>query len=235
MKTIDPLELQRLVDGELDFEQTQQLLKLAESDPKSWRLIASSFIENQMWQSEFADDASVGEALAVNHFEQGKSFGSGYVKWFSLAAMVLLAASVAFLLDDSESGLVNSGLVNSGAGMGGLPVDVADNGQPLPDTSSFPRFDNTGDNLNQMPAMYQVQMEGPDGNTYVDSQVPLYTTDLGDARKWLGREEVPEKMRRKLADSGYGVVHDVRYLRGQLNDGRSFLIPVRNYRFSPGQ
>ena len=230
MKTIEPLDLQRLIDGELDFEQTQQMLKLAESDPESWRLIASSFIENQMWQSEFAVDTVAGEDMAVNRFEQGKSFGSGYVKWFSLAAMVLLAASVAFLFNDSETGVAGAGVEDQ------VPSQkLVSDGEIQQDINTIPRFDNGGDDLNQMPAMYQVQMEDPNGNTFVDSQVPLYTADLVNARKWLGRSEVSEQMRRELADSGYGVIHDVRYLRGRLKDGRNFLIPVRNYRFSPGQ
>lgn len=223
MTTIDPLELQRLIDGELDFEQTQRLLNLAESNPDSWRLIASGFVENQVWELGFADDPVAGRDVAAKSFEPGNRFNAGYIKWFSLAAMVLLAASVAFLFEDPGSGLVD----------GNLGSQVVDAGGLLPDIE-IPK-DNGGYDLNQIPAMYNVQLQGPDGNTFVDTQVPLYTSDLVDAGKWLRQTEVPEQMRRRFSDSGYGISQDVRYIRGQLKDGRNFLIPVRNYRFSPDQ
>lgn len=50
MNSIDPITLQRLVDGELDLPQVQQLIKEADVSPDQWRDIATAMIEDRLWQ-----------------------------------------------------------------------------------------------------------------------------------------------------------------------------------------
>lgn len=50
MNSIDPITLQRLVDGELDLPQVQQLIKEVDVSPDQWRDIATAMIEDRLWQ-----------------------------------------------------------------------------------------------------------------------------------------------------------------------------------------
>ena len=50
MNSIDPITLQRLVDGELDLPQVQQLIKEIDVSPDQWRDIATAMIEDRLWQ-----------------------------------------------------------------------------------------------------------------------------------------------------------------------------------------
>ena len=49
------LQLQRLVDGQLDRGQVQQLLAKAQRQPELWQQIALAFVEDQIWQAEIGD------------------------------------------------------------------------------------------------------------------------------------------------------------------------------------
>ncbi len=97
------MQLQRLVDGELDFAEIQQLMQSAESKPELWRQIASAFIENQLWLAQFADHAGMPATQAVVPVKPEpppKAVLPGRVngiRWWSIAAMLALALTVAFL------------------------------------------------------------------------------------------------------------------------------------------
>lgn len=229
MNTIDPIQLQRLIDGELDFEQTRELIQEVQGDAEAWRLIASSFIENQLWESEFVDeDELLGGKFSAKKRHAPSTSGFSSVRGFALAAMVMLAASVSVLFVNSlDSDRTESpGIVNN---------------VPDPGTGILPPMDQQlvqrnakRSDLNQMPALYQVKLQDSNGDSVIDSEVPLYSGRRSEAERWLEQLDRSE-LARRAADSGYQVDRDIRYLKGQFKDGRNFLIPVRNYRFSPGQ
>lgn len=54
MNSIDPILLQRLIDGELELNQVQQLVKEADLSSVQWREIAVAMIEDRIWQSTFS-------------------------------------------------------------------------------------------------------------------------------------------------------------------------------------
>jgi hypothetical protein len=58
MNDINPLDLQRLVDGECDDAEIRSLLTDAESNPENWRAMASAFVEDQVWQKQFRSDGT---------------------------------------------------------------------------------------------------------------------------------------------------------------------------------
>jgi len=65
MKPIDPLQLQRLVDGELDQPQIQQMLSAANATPQQWQEIAVGFVENQIWERAFLSDETASSPASV--------------------------------------------------------------------------------------------------------------------------------------------------------------------------
>lgn len=222
---MDPIQLQRLVDGELSFEQTQSVLCGAKDQPQLWETIATAFVENQIWQSEFSSQLEcssaakpVGSAIATER----SAYQVG--RWFALAASLLLAVSVGFLVSwpsDSVPG-ENSGLLA--------------NGQQASANTSLERGAEL-DDLNQRPAVYhRVQVEDPTGNQYLNSDVPLYRVNPQELEHYVSNDGyLSDDVRRRAADSGYNMQKNVRFLSGRLNDGRRFVIPVRKYSFSQGQ
>ena len=224
---MEPIQLQRLVDGELSFEETQRILQFAESNPDFWRLIASSFVENQVWQSKFCDqhelahdsDQRSKHSQAAGGHSRHPSMG-----WLALAASLLLAVSIIFLL-------TGPGPADHGA----VPALLAGN-QSEPIRNAVVDSDPQLDDLNQRPAVYhRVQVEDPTGHQYVNSDVPLYSVDPSELQKFVSKDYLPEDVRQRAADSGYGLQQNIRFLSGRLNDGRRFVIPVRKYSFFQGQ
>ena len=223
---MEPVQLQRLVDGELNFEETQQILKSAEDNPDLWRSIASSFVENQLWQSEFCGQHGFNmdsqlQTKPMRPVDSRSYFRTG---WLALAASLLLAISIGGLLVNSDS-----------LGPETQPVSLADNTEVLQNANALVD-DPQLDDLNQRPAVYhRVQVEDPTGHQYVNSDVPLYSVDPSELQKFISKDDLPEDVRQRAADSGYGLQQNIRFLSGRLNDGRRFVIPVRKYSFFQGQ
>lgn len=68
---IDPLELQRLVDDQLDAEEQSCLLAWAEQYPENWRSIATAFLEQQQFRRLLrADDSPLSSAPTIASSKQ---------------------------------------------------------------------------------------------------------------------------------------------------------------------
>ncbi len=235
MSAIEPVEIQRLVDGELSFEQTQWLLQRAEAQPESWRLIASSFVENQIWQSEFFDGDSSELAVAEKkRFSRATSFGIEASRWISLAALVMLSATIGAVVARytvSPTGATsNSLVVNDGSH--GESISEENLGE-YESPQTLVRNDGNDDGFNKVP-LYQFEVEDALGNSVVDSQVPLYSGRHNGIENWLKDLERSDHAI-PAPRSGYRMDRNIRYFRGRMNDGRDLIIPVRNYRYAPGQ
>ena len=259
---IDKLRLQRLVDNELGFDETRQLLQDIENETKdsqaeTWRAVAGAFVESQLIRSQFIDRGSLDHESPASEFNagQGGKIGNdsklhktqnskiqnsktqnsngtipGSVRWLSLAALVLLSITVATVLNN----------LPSGEPAGATGTMVASTQEPVPgdviaaqNMTSNQAID--GNDLNQSPAVYRMQVEDPAGKQYLDSDVPLYAGSRSDASKWIRNVDLPQSVYQRAENSGYHIQQDVRYLSGRLRDGRAFVIPVSKYSFSPEQ
>ena len=233
MNLIEPLQLQRLVDGELDLEETRQLLQLAVREPASWREIATTFVENRIWQSEFVDRSETEPENPAKHVGDLKLKSTSSVSvprswWPSLAASMALALSVGFLIGQHDHDSSDE-------------VALADTDQIADSTGTDPapfaltQADQQSNGLDLNPAVYHMQLQDQNGNQYLDSEIPLYAAKQNDDLRLLQHSKIPDSIREQASDSGYQVQQGIRYVSGQLDDGRQFVIPIRNYRFSPNQ
>ncbi len=133
MNPIDPLQLQRLVDGELDNAETQELLRQAEQMPEQWQEIATGFVENQIWnrafqanpksaptsdskfdsnlqaafESETDSQHDLNPELAVNQNSTHGSNQSNF-SWWVMAASILAAVSIGYMASQIQNGSVSS-------------------------------------------------------------------------------------------------------------------------------
>lgn len=230
--------MQRLVDGELVYVEIRQLMQAAENNPELWRQIAAAFVEDQIWRAEFADEAGTCEAESTatpalaSRPPAGPAGHMNGVRWLSMAAMLTLAVTVGFLGGRGDFSSRPRLLDPDGvAGTNRSVPDVTSPAAPIALAQNETR--NNTPQIN--PAFYHMQLEDPQGNRYLDSEIPLYPVNQSTDLRRLGPGTIPREVQEQARNSGYQVQQDVRYVSGQLNDGRRFIIPIRNYRFSPNQ
>ena len=139
MKPIDPLQLQRLVDGELDIQQVQQLLRDAEQTPEQWQEIATGFVENQIWNRAFQSTSkpepetnpvlknelgAVTSSMKQPPHDQTSvnRTGNSNFSWWVIAASLLAAVSIGYMASEIQGRNLPSSLTeNHSVG----PIDTA--------------------------------------------------------------------------------------------------------------
>lgn len=220
MNAKDPMRIQRLIDGELSIEEVQQLLSAIEPESDQWKNIATGFVENQMLQSQFDMLDSPPPTQDIENrsssFPEASKLPHAWI--WSLAASALLTMSIGVL--------IGANYFSNDALQGNFPA-VA-NSQTAGEGVASMQLENT-------PAVYRMQVEDKDGNQFIDTDIPFYQdADWNDVGQHIF-EEYPADVRNKVLNSGYDLQQDTRYLRGRLNDGRRFVIPIRNTKFAPYQ
>lgn len=259
MKPIDPLQLQRLVDGELDENQVQQILANAKVNPDQWQEIAVGFVENQTWSRAFKNRDSSEEASSRN--ENGSTSGSALGSparafdhplaktensrrptnhsWWVLAACVMVAATIGYMASEIQNrNLPGSTLVDNMPSVSSplLATDNATGGARPGNGTPTPRPQMT-----QADYHLEVPQEhlGELGSAGPVAPVPLFTVNNVEQLKRLNQQRntpaISPEMLKQLTGSGYQMEQDINYISGRLGDGRSFVVPVRTIRFIPGQ
>ncbi len=243
MKTIDPLQLQRLVDGELSVEQTQRLLHEANESPDQWREIAVGFVENQTWNHAFQlpelDLVPVVASQPINEISNAKPTTSRHagsnLSWLVMAASLVAAAAIGYMFSEIQSRNLPG------------PIAVSETLAPRPLLANLPTEQLHDDAHPQMTqADYHLELPaeqlGELGSAGPLKPVPLYAVDnpeqlrrLNELSRWQSTPAVSDEVLRQLVGSGYQMKQDVDYVSGQLEDGRSFVVPIRTIRFAAGQ
>ena len=245
MKSIDPLQVQRLVDSELDDVQVQQMLTDAKETPEHWREIAIGFIENQTWSRAFRNrDASSefrgGHDSVVSHAKSSKTHSSQWSPNYSRLAMatsVMLAATIGYMLSQIQnrslpvSSIENVPPVSSPL----LAEDASATSQDIRDSFA------TGPQLTQADYHLEVPQEhlGDLASAGPVAPVPLFPiNNVEQLNQFTNQTRTPAispEVLRQFAGSGYQMEQDVNYISGRLGDGRSFVVPIRTIRFRQGQ
>ena len=214
MKSLDPIQLQRLVDGELELAEIQTMLARVES--QDWKTIATRYIENQIFQSQFDEMELESDALAQRKdHDDVVSTSLPHLKLLSLAASTLLTLSIGMLIGASYFG---------GAVMVDSSTPVVDAGNTLVENRS-----------NNSPAVYRMQLEDKEGNQFIDTDIPFYQAVDWTNVDQHGFKEYSTDIRNSVLNSGYDLQQQTRFLGGRLRDGRRFVIPIRNTKFAPYQ
>ena len=235
MQSFDPIFLQRLVDGELDFAETKKLLEQAEANPGLWREVASAFVEDQFWKNgmasveenrepEFEKPASTAATSSMITRWNGSH-------WFSLAAGVVIALSTGWMIGlfDPPAGVTENVAANAEI-EGGFSKAVNESGSS---ESGMVAGDVQPASL---PPDFRMEFEDPNGNSYF-AGIPLY--DVSTAKKagfqFENQRRVPHELVNRLQRNGMWLNEGTNYVSGRLNDGRTFVFPVRTISVNPGQ
>ena len=221
MRAFDPIELQRLIDGELSLQEIQRVLETIDSDSIQWKAIATGFIENRMLESHFeAMEAVNTDSITVPDSRHSHATRLPPSWIWSLAASAMLTFSIGMLMGSTY--LSNNTSTGSATNTVGSANRLASGGGANTQTSTTP-------------AVYRMQLEDQHGNQFVDTDIPVYQVDNFRDVGSHDFEEYSVDIRNKVRNSGFDLRQDVRYLGGQLRDGRRFVIPIRNTKFAPYQ
>ncbi|MDG1875248.1 MAG: hypothetical protein P8J27_15145 [Mariniblastus sp.] len=256
---IDPLMLQRLVDGELENETIQQVLMGAKSAPDQWQEIALGFVENQTWQSAFQSQTGSPQRAAKtqlsNHalgsLESNPSFSPkdqpistpsrsrNSTPWWVMAASLLVAATIGYMASEIRGRTVPSSntLVENKApqldSQIAQPSPLAQKSSPLLTPASLkPAYHLEVSNSNEKFKDLSVD----DAN----ARVPIYRVGSEQQLRQFQskrRDEaaIPNEVLARLLRAGYQIEQEIELISGQLSDGESFVVPVRTLRFVVGQ
>lgn len=231
---VDDKTLDRLVDGELDREEYEAVLRSLDRSPGQWRQCALAFLEAQAWQRELGRLRS---AVEVPQAEEVQLRQSRWSRHWPLLLAVAASFLVAFGL-----GLVVRPF--SPGPPGGSTGQVAENAVPPTASSSstgrlakvtpptepsrqFPGGNVPGGNV-------MVMMDVGDGSGSHPVAVPIIDwSPQNDGMLRRGPTNIPSEVRRVLHQMGYELRWNKHLIPGEAADGRPVLIPVEQFEMVP--
>ena len=237
------LQLQRLIDGQLDRSQIQQLLAEAQQQPELWQQIASAFVEDQIWKAEigdrFVETTAAGtvneneKTLVANITAQPKQTSQSTVVPVKMLLSLAAATLIGLWLGNQFS---NNHATNPGEESTVVLID-GENSGTMPDS---PRTNNDqlADNRSSVPDdENRVTVFKPVQHLSVGEmgEIPLYT--LADAQK-MGMTFTDPQFSRELVEEyhqqGYWLQQNTRYVSGRTDGGQRVVVPVRTISLQPG-
>lgn len=234
MKPVDPLQLQRLTDGELSIDQIKLVIEDAEANPDQWPTIAKALIEDKLWQRQLLPSTrpkteSDSLALATSDRRQNQFSWS---QWLSVAAALMVATVGGYLAAGAGTNvapsainapqLANSTMANSNL----ADPNPASAVSPASFTPDFHLKFSDNENLAR-------QGFSPNG------QVPLYSINNADQLRQFQKrqafEPVSRQLMEKLTAAGYRVNNKIELISGDFNGQQKFVVPVRTICLEPSQ
>lgn len=266
MSQFDAITLQRLIDGELDLEQVQGLLQVAEADPESWKTIAVAMIEDQLWERSMRqhmavlkldetlpstdapqapkDATQTDPQIPSTNAKTGPVLGGSFKfpnRWF-MAAILIASIGIGFVLAQlfGQSGGANlSRMANTSAKQAShaaayLAANLSAPTQPKSTVSAVAEYKP------------EFHLEFPSGSQLSEAgvgprnPVPVFRVSNADQlrqyrQKQEQRQPVPREFYQQLQREGYQVEENIEFVSGNLDNQRSFIVPVRRVRLLPGQ
>ncbi len=202
--------IQRLVDNQLTDLQRRQLLLTAEQQPELWRQLAVAFIEDRVWSAAIAGPPAGQSWLHADELPPADkpSLEQPTTSLFQKPWWIALAAAALLTLTVA----VRLAVEPDAAAVGPAPPGVTQVPPGNPAAADQPYMLQVNDNL----------------------QVPLYQ-ELNPLREHLTRVDPQSDpaLQGILRNPGLSIRPDVRYIRGIAPDGRSFVVPVQQFRIQP--
>jgi hypothetical protein len=225
MKPVDPLQLQRLTDGELSLEQIKQVIKNAESNPDQWPAIAKALIEDKLWQNQILQATqllSPPVELTTPVSPPKHQHSSRWTQLLSVAAALAVAAVAGYLV--------------AGMNIGGDPspfnsTQLAESDLTTPMTPATFSPD------------YHLKFSENSGlarrGFSSQDQVPLYSIKNADELRQFQDQQtfepVSSELLQKLTSAGYRINNNIELISGDFNDQQRFVVPIRTIQLEPSQ
>ncbi|RIK79789.1 MAG: hypothetical protein DCC68_12400 [Planctomycetota bacterium] len=224
--TIDPVLLDRLVDGELDARTQAELLARLDERPGQWRRLALTFVEAQTLGVELRSavaDARHSPVRAAPVDAQGhvaaRSANAPWTKLLSLAATMLIAVGIGF-----GAGRVWHAYDAQPADTTKPPNPAAIAANEPSDPWSDPFIPAVPASLDALSPEGLMTVQAADGSPV---QLPVYEVSQGTGQLLNSLESsVPPEVIRALRSRGHDVKQQRRLWPIDLGDGRQIIVPV---------
>jgi hypothetical protein len=251
---MDPLEIQRLIDGELQPSERRLLLKQIDSAPENWRTVALALLEEQAFSKEIrqANVATVSQppntltvARASDAYQDnslltffGKSGWKGIVLSATLAASVLFVIGITVVQPMFNGSIDESNSTNAIAQSATSPpnANINSNTDPIDNDWGTPVGELTlaSDDATLQPSKSFPAIQGqaqPRENT---NRIPVYEVRADQARRWMEDEaRRMDSWREQLRQRGYELDSKPNRIERTLPDGRSLIVPVNQWNVRP--
>ncbi len=219
---LDPIQLQRLVDGELPSVDQVALLRQLDREPANWRILALALLEEQVFRRELGSTStslvaslreSAGETSLPIAGEASKRLRSPWLRGW-LAQPLMIAASLLLLVTGYFAG---AGLRGHADRIG----NVADpNGSRLVNDSRQPS--SNGEDVGTL----RLVSQEPESRSV---EIPIYqVSELEPSQVYGADPRALMELRRQLRQRGMDLDIETELLEGELADGRKLIVPVRN-------
>jgi len=238
----DDVRFDRLVDGELNPTEYEQLLASMDDRPDGWRRLALTFLEGQAWCRELNGIYEVPEE------QSRRAVRPTSLNWIPLMLAAAASFSLAFWLGLAWNGATGKSgppqIVDSTNSPGGGPRDFPSNRDAtdqVPPSSAGPS--GTGPSGMGPPGMgppgmgpwgrVTLVMDRDDGSSD-EIEVPVYR--WGDARTgsaFARSMAVPVELRDALQRAGYQIRREVRWTPLEVDGGSRVFVPLGEVEIIP--
>ncbi len=227
-RSVDDVEVQRLVDGELSTEEYRALLAGLDEEPGGWRRCAMAFLEGQALEKELVTVLRALDGCAGSNAKGVKPTLSP-LAGSTIDARTVCAVAASFLVAFALGVLIPRFLP-----IGGQDGSLAGN-LPTQQPAGMNRPGMVGnENVRRPVGSVQLVMDGPGGAATAAGQVPVYEVGQ-DLEQYLSAEQptLGPELIDLLRQQGYDVQHQQQFFPAPLNDGREVIVPVDGYRITP--
>jgi len=218
--TFEQNELDLLVDGELSEDRRRSLLSRLERDPKSWRQLALTFVENQVWKGgfqrivsdspmtdSFEDESEKATVIDGIKLTNRTSSRFRYRDVF-LAVTVLIALGAGYLLGGKFSSV-------------SAPENRTEN-TPWPELVILPDQPSPSSDARIVPVHGNANIPKDLKVIDWDDRPPRWSESLNPS--------LPPEFLNALRKSGLAVEENRELVPFLLEDGRSMFVPVNHVR-----
>lgn len=255
MTRMAPLELQRLIDGEMTHAQRADLLHRLGNDTQQWKTLALSLLEEQQWSREVSravrpestpvpppsnaesptvmlahPTPSLGRDEGNNNRGVGASSGMSAGTRRSWNWVSALAAGALFTVGLAGGSWMRS-LQSAGEGQGGAITHSSIDGGNRNVAVSAPenpyRYKSTWGETVPM----RMVVSGLDSKK---SEIPLVNAKDIDPKLLMASDALEmAKLNKQLRRQGYEMDVRPQYYSGDLGDGRKVVVPIHNVSLKP--
>lgn len=237
MKTIDPLQIQRLVDGELSLDERIAIVSECDVAPASWRLVALRFMEEQQFARSMSQLSVVGldelhqagaPAVQVKHLHVA-SLKQKAQSWLALAAciLILLAGTwIGYSVRPVENALKPALKTDS-------VIDLVSTAPTLDIASDSEEVTSPKVAVSNAPQLvgYLRVPSGEGQGEYME--IPVMETSQLNPHLMMGDVEPIRRLDSKLREQGWSIDYQADLLGSELPDGRQLILPVGKVRLIP--
>jgi len=252
---MEPLEIQRLVDGELPPSERSLLLKRIDLAPENWRKVALALLEEQVFSKEIRHanlpqglqaTGSLTPVKCLDANDQNSllpSFrNSGWKRFVlpaTLAASVLLAIGITVvqpLLTDSrdEARSGNSLAQSKDSPLNTDPTDLNSTGVDKDWGNPVGELRLASDDASLQPGKSSSTVEGQARAREMNNRIPVYEVRADQAQRWMDDEaRRMDSWREQLRQRGYELDSKPNRIEKTLPDGRALIVPVNQWNVRP--